>query len=103
MVSAATGGRAAPTKGAWDWGQSSSAGPAPAPLTLVSAGIAKACEQNLKKTLRFGGRLELPGSMELRAMLVSVGGAQGGGWPTQRPLSWPGHTCRGDQGWVRPW
>ena len=43
-------------------------------LTPVSAGIAKACEQNLQRTLRFGGRLELPGSMELRAMLVSVGG-----------------------------
>ncbi|XP_063098230.1 unconventional myosin-XV [Cavia porcellus] len=33
-------------------------------------GIAKVCEQNLKKTLRFGGRLELPSSMELRAMLA---------------------------------
>ncbi|KAF6299170.1 myosin XVA [Rhinolophus ferrumequinum] len=33
-------------------------------------GIAKACEQNLQKTLRFGGRLELPSSMELRAMLA---------------------------------
>lgn len=40
-------------------------------LTPAPAGIAKACEQNLKKTLRFGGRLELPSSMELRAMLVS--------------------------------
>ncbi|XP_060997076.1 unconventional myosin-XV [Dama dama] len=37
---------------------------------LSFQGIAKACEQNLKKTLRFGGRLELPGSMELRAMLA---------------------------------
>ncbi|CAN0093385.1 unnamed protein product [Rangifer tarandus platyrhynchus] len=37
---------------------------------LPFQGIAKACEQNLKKTLRFGGRLELPGSMELRAMLA---------------------------------
>lgn len=42
-------------------------------LTPVSAGIAKACEQNLQRTLRFGGRLELPSSMELRAMLVSIG------------------------------
>ncbi|XP_023369828.1 unconventional myosin-XV [Otolemur garnettii] len=33
-------------------------------------GIAKACEQNLQKTLCFGGRLELPSSMELRAMLA---------------------------------
>ncbi|XP_073090813.1 unconventional myosin-XV [Manis javanica] len=37
---------------------------------LPFQGIAKACEQNLQKTLRFGGRLELPSSMELRAMLV---------------------------------
>ncbi|XP_026264502.2 unconventional myosin-XV [Urocitellus parryii] len=37
---------------------------------LPFQGIAKACEQNLKKTLRFGGRLELPSSMELRAMLA---------------------------------
>lgn len=88
-----------PPQGAWGWGQrSSSAGPAPAPLTPVSAGIAKACEQNLKKTLRFGGRLELPGSMELRAMLVSVGGTWGGGRPTQRPLSRPRHAHGGDWG-----
>ncbi|XP_007939649.1 unconventional myosin-XV [Orycteropus afer afer] len=33
-------------------------------------GIAKACEQNLQKTLQYGGRLELPSSMELRAMLA---------------------------------
>ncbi|VTJ86759.1 Hypothetical predicted protein [Marmota monax] len=39
---------------------------------LPFQGIAKACEQNLKKTLRFGGRLELPSSMELRAMLVAL-------------------------------
>uniref|UniRef100_A0A8C8ZET6 MyTH4 domain-containing protein n=1 Tax=Prolemur simus TaxID=1328070 RepID=A0A8C8ZET6_PROSS len=37
---------------------------------LPFQGIAKACEQNLQKTLRFGGRLELPSSMELRAMLA---------------------------------
>lgn len=46
-------------------------------LDSVSVGIAKACEQNLQKTLRFGGRLELPSSMELRAMLVSVQGRWG--------------------------
>ncbi|MBZ3882220.1 Unconventional myosin-XV [Sciurus carolinensis] len=39
---------------------------------LPFQGIAKACEQNLKKTLRFGGRLELPSNMELRAMLVAL-------------------------------
>ncbi|XP_032354863.1 unconventional myosin-XV [Camelus ferus] len=37
---------------------------------LPFQGIAKACEQNLQKTLRFGGRRELPSSMELRAMLA---------------------------------
>ncbi|XP_069916157.1 unconventional myosin-XV [Oryctolagus cuniculus] len=37
---------------------------------LPFQGIAKACEQNLQKTLRFGGRLELPSSMELKAMLA---------------------------------
>ncbi|XP_037348196.1 unconventional myosin-XV [Talpa occidentalis] len=37
---------------------------------LPFQGIAKACEQNLQKTFRFGGRLELPSSMELRAMLA---------------------------------
>ncbi|XP_006901266.1 PREDICTED: unconventional myosin-XV [Elephantulus edwardii] len=37
---------------------------------LPFQGIAKACEKNLQKTLRFGGRLELPSSMELRAMLA---------------------------------
>ncbi|XP_030742377.1 unconventional myosin-XV [Echinops telfairi] len=37
---------------------------------LPFQGIAKACEQNLQKTVRFGGRLELPSSMELRAMLA---------------------------------
>lgn len=37
---------------------------------LPFQGIAKACEQNLQKTLRFGGRLEFPSSMELRAMLA---------------------------------
>ncbi|KAM5262806.1 unconventional myosin-XV [Ctenodactylus gundi] len=37
---------------------------------LPFQGIAKVCEQNLQKTLHFGGRLELPSSMELRAMLA---------------------------------
>ncbi|EGW01271.1 Myosin-XV [Cricetulus griseus] len=39
---------------------------------LPFQGIAKACEQNLQKTLRFGGRLEFPSNMELRAMLVAL-------------------------------
>uniref|UniRef100_A0A3B3DXW4 Myosin XVAb n=1 Tax=Oryzias melastigma TaxID=30732 RepID=A0A3B3DXW4_ORYME len=33
-------------------------------------GIAKACEQNLKKTLQHGGRLVPPSSMELKAMMA---------------------------------
>ncbi|XP_055661266.1 LOW QUALITY PROTEIN: unconventional myosin-XV [Falco peregrinus] len=33
-------------------------------------GIAKACEQNLRKTLQFGGRSIFPSSMELRAMVA---------------------------------
>ncbi|KAG8433344.1 hypothetical protein GDO86_017575 [Hymenochirus boettgeri] len=33
-------------------------------------GIAKACEQNLRKTLQFGGRREYPSSMELKAMVA---------------------------------
>uniref|UniRef100_A0A8C6Q8H4 Unconventional myosin-XV n=1 Tax=Nannospalax galili TaxID=1026970 RepID=A0A8C6Q8H4_NANGA len=37
---------------------------------LPFQGIAKACEQNLQKTLHFGGRLELPSNMELRAILI---------------------------------
>ncbi|XP_028390179.1 unconventional myosin-XV [Phyllostomus discolor] len=37
---------------------------------LPFQGIAKACERNLQKTLCFGGRLELPSSMELRALLA---------------------------------
>ncbi|KAM8818946.1 unconventional myosin-XV [Rhynchonycteris naso] len=37
---------------------------------LPFQGLAKACERNLQKTLRFGGRLELPSSMELRALLA---------------------------------
>uniref|UniRef100_A0A3B3I5W5 MyTH4 domain-containing protein n=1 Tax=Oryzias latipes TaxID=8090 RepID=A0A3B3I5W5_ORYLA len=33
-------------------------------------GIAKACEQNLKKTFQHGGRLVPPSSMELKAMMA---------------------------------
>ncbi|XP_066433961.1 unconventional myosin-XV [Eleutherodactylus coqui] len=33
-------------------------------------GIAKACEQNLRKTLQYGGRSEYPGAMELKAMVA---------------------------------
>lgn len=98
MVSVASGGRAAPPTGGLGLGPEELFCRAPAPLTPVSAGIAKACEQNLKKTLRFGGRLELPGSMELQAMLVSIGGTWGGGRPTQRPLSRPRHAHGGDWG-----
>lgn len=35
-------------------------------------GIAKACEQNLRKTFQYGGRSEFPNSMELKAMMVSA-------------------------------
>lgn len=34
-------------------------------------GIAKACEQNLRKTFQYGGRVEYPSGMELKAILVS--------------------------------
>ncbi|KAL7830561.1 hypothetical protein SRHO_G00316880 [Serrasalmus rhombeus] len=33
-------------------------------------GIANACEQNLRKTFQYGGRIEYPNSMELKAMLA---------------------------------
>ncbi|XP_063788896.1 unconventional myosin-XV [Pseudophryne corroboree] len=33
-------------------------------------GIAKACEQNLRKTLQYGGRSEYPSAMELKAMVA---------------------------------
>uniref|UniRef100_A0A672IHS6 MyTH4 domain-containing protein n=1 Tax=Salarias fasciatus TaxID=181472 RepID=A0A672IHS6_SALFA len=33
-------------------------------------GIAKACEQNLRKTLQYGGRIVPPNSMELKAMVA---------------------------------
>nr|XP_020478442.1 LOW QUALITY PROTEIN: unconventional myosin-XV-like [Monopterus albus] len=44
-------------------------------LNLRSAGaqyqgIAKACEQNLKKTFQYGGRIVPPNSMELKAMMA---------------------------------
>lgn len=35
-------------------------------------GIAKACEQNLKKTFQYGGRIVTPNAMELKAMMVSA-------------------------------
>uniref|UniRef100_A0A8C3J967 Myosin XVA n=1 Tax=Calidris pygmaea TaxID=425635 RepID=A0A8C3J967_9CHAR len=37
---------------------------------LPFQGIAKACEQNLQKTLQFGGRSLFPSSMELKAMVA---------------------------------
>ncbi|KAM6055069.1 LOW QUALITY PROTEIN: unconventional myosin-XV [Chlamydotis macqueenii] len=37
---------------------------------LPFQGIAKACEQNLQKTLQFGGRCLFPSSMELKAMVA---------------------------------
>uniref|UniRef100_A0A8D0CY64 MyTH4 domain-containing protein n=1 Tax=Sander lucioperca TaxID=283035 RepID=A0A8D0CY64_SANLU len=33
-------------------------------------GIAKACEQNLRRTFQYGGRIQFPNSMELKAMLA---------------------------------
>ncbi|XP_063199799.1 unconventional myosin-XV [Chroicocephalus ridibundus] len=39
-------------------------------LELPFQGIAKACEQNLRKTLQFGGRSLFPSSMELKAMVA---------------------------------
>ncbi|XP_068560532.1 unconventional myosin-XV [Cebidichthys violaceus] len=33
-------------------------------------GVAKACEQNLRRTFQYGGRLQYPNSMELKAMLA---------------------------------
>ncbi|XP_069005770.1 unconventional myosin-XV [Embiotoca jacksoni] len=37
---------------------------------LQYQGIAKACEQNLRRTFQYGGRLQYPNSMELKAMLA---------------------------------
>ncbi|XP_075942840.1 unconventional myosin-XV [Anarhichas minor] len=33
-------------------------------------GVAKACEQNLRRTFQYGGRIQYPNSMELKAMLA---------------------------------
>uniref|UniRef100_A0A6I8Q197 Myosin XVA n=1 Tax=Xenopus tropicalis TaxID=8364 RepID=A0A6I8Q197_XENTR len=33
-------------------------------------GIAKACEQNLRKTIQYGGRIEYPSAIELKAMVA---------------------------------
>lgn len=40
-------------------------------LWLILTGIAKACEQNLRRTFQYGGRVQCPNNMELRAILVS--------------------------------
>lgn len=53
--------------------------PCPSPRSPSPPGIAKACEQNLRKTLQFGGRSLFPSSMELRAMVVRPG-AHGCPW-----------------------
>uniref|UniRef100_A0A667ZKJ4 MyTH4 domain-containing protein n=1 Tax=Myripristis murdjan TaxID=586833 RepID=A0A667ZKJ4_9TELE len=37
---------------------------------LQYQGIAKACEQNLRRTFQYGGRVEYPNNMELKAMLA---------------------------------
>ncbi|KAJ8363986.1 hypothetical protein SKAU_G00128170 [Synaphobranchus kaupii] len=37
---------------------------------VLFQGIAKACEQNLRKTLQYGGRSAFPNSMELKAMMA---------------------------------
>ncbi|XP_078145991.1 unconventional myosin-XV [Centroberyx gerrardi] len=37
---------------------------------VLFQGIAKACEQNLKKTFQYGGRVAPPNSMELKAMVA---------------------------------
>ncbi|XP_077396049.1 unconventional myosin-XV isoform X2 [Festucalex cinctus] len=39
-------------------------------IGLQYQGIAKACEQNLKKTFQYGGRVQYPNSMELKAMMA---------------------------------
>ena len=53
--------------------------PRPSSRSPSPPGIAKACEQNLRKTLQFGGRSLFPSSMELRAMVVRPG-ARGHPW-----------------------
>lgn len=42
-----------------------------ASLLQPPSGIAKACEQNLLKTFKFGGRCEFPTAVELQALVVS--------------------------------
>uniref|UniRef100_A0AAZ1XU22 Myosin XVAa n=1 Tax=Oreochromis aureus TaxID=47969 RepID=A0AAZ1XU22_OREAU len=37
---------------------------------LQYQGIAKACEQNLRRTFQYGGRVQYPNSMELKAMMA---------------------------------
>ncbi|XP_024920291.1 unconventional myosin-XV, partial [Cynoglossus semilaevis] len=37
---------------------------------VLYQGVAKACEQNLRKTFQYGGRVQFPNSMELKAMLA---------------------------------
>ncbi|XP_061605715.1 unconventional myosin-XV isoform X2 [Phyllopteryx taeniolatus] len=39
-------------------------------IGLQYQGIAKACEQNLRKTFQYGGRVQYPNSMELKAMIA---------------------------------
>ncbi|XP_019732947.1 unconventional myosin-XV-like [Hippocampus comes] len=39
-------------------------------IGLQYQGIAKACEQNLRKTFQYGGRVQYPNSMELKAMMA---------------------------------
>ncbi|XP_026180323.1 unconventional myosin-XV [Mastacembelus armatus] len=45
--------------------QEASAGPG-----VQYQGISKACEQNLRRTFQYGGRVQYPNSMELKAMLA---------------------------------
>ncbi len=40
-------------------------------FNVWSTGIAKACEQNLRKTFQFGGRSVYPSNMELKAIMVN--------------------------------
>uniref|UniRef100_A0A8C6T9A7 MyTH4 domain-containing protein n=1 Tax=Neogobius melanostomus TaxID=47308 RepID=A0A8C6T9A7_9GOBI len=37
---------------------------------LQYQGIAKACEQNLRRTFQYGGRMQYPNNMEIKAMLA---------------------------------
>lgn len=65
-------------------------------------GIAKACEQNLRKTLQFGGRSLFPSSTELKAMVVRAGAC----WVQSRHLEIPPGCSRSSMGlrsllWVR--